>query len=263
MAERKQLDRRTFVRLAGTAGVAATAGCESGQRGAPGTDREPVATGTTSPTESSEGTESPEETEEPVAYGFFDAEQAATVATIVDRLLPPGENRPAATELGVVRYIDRALRREPFYETAHDDRRFQEAYKSGLERLDETARSLYGTPVRELDDEQVDELLTRVLDRSAPGWEDVPTASAVTMTIPADAFVTLLRDHAIEGYYSQPKYGGNIDLAGWKQAGYVGPFLEGYRPDELKPPWKPFEEHEQTKTRPPDLYGEFGGEDNG
>ncbi|WP_336325257.1 gluconate 2-dehydrogenase subunit 3 family protein [Halovenus sp. HT40] len=249
MTEHMHLDRRTFVRLAGAGGVAAVAGCQGGEE--PAEQDEESTTDT--PPEDSDDSDGPE-------YTFFDDQQAATVTSVVDRLLPPGEDRPAASEIGVVRYIDRALTREPFYETAHDDRRFQDAYESGLAKLDETAQSMFESPVRELDDEQLDELIGSILDRSAPEWEDVPTASAVTMTVPAEAFVTVLRDHAVEGYYSQPKYGGNVDLAGWKQAGYVGPFVEGYRPDELKPPWKSLEEHEAEKTRPSDLYGEFGGE---
>lgn len=239
MVNNTHLDRRTFVRLAGGASVAAAAGCST-----------------------TESTPDDDETGGKTEYGFFDAEQAATVEIVVDRLLPEDEDRPAASDIGVVRYIDRALQREPFYETAHDDRRFQDAYESGIGRLDETAQELFNTPVRELSDDRVDELLSGILGRSAPGWEDIPTANAVSMTVPAEAFVTVLRDHAIEGYYSQPKYGGNIDLDGWKQAGYVGPFLEGYLPDELKPPWKSFEDHEQQKTRPTDLYGEFGGEED-
>lgn len=251
MSDTTYLDRRTFARLVGTSGVAAVAGCSEG------TESEGSPEGTTkTATETAEG-----EREEP-AYEFFDGEQAATIETIIDRLLPGNDNRPAASELSVVRYIDRALGREPFYDTAHDDRQFQNAYESGIRKLDETARSLFDAPVRELDDPQVDKLITQILDRSAPGWEDVATASAVSMTVPAEAFVTVLRDHAVEGYYAQPQYGGNVGLEGWKQAGYTGAFLDGYTPGELKPPWKSFEEHESEKTRPADLYGEFGGEEN-
>ncbi|MXR51516.1 hypothetical protein GRX03_07850 [Halovenus sp. WSH3] len=254
MTEHTHLDRRTFVRLASAGTVAAVAGCGSSEEPTEQADEAPTDQEGGPQTDSSGGSSKPE-------YTFFDDEQAATVQRLVDRLLPAGEDWPAASEIGVVRYIDRALTREPFYETAHDDRRFQDAYDSGLAKLDETAQSMFDSPVRELDAGQVDELITGVFERSAPGWENVPTASALTMTVPAEAFLTVLRDHAVEGYYSQPKYGGNEDLAGWKQAGYTGPFIEGYRPDELKPPWDSMEDHEQRKRRPADLYGEGGESD--
>lgn len=248
MTDTTQLDRRTFTRLAGAAGAAALAGCSS-----PGNSNEQTASDPETDTTTAEP-----QTE--TDYEFFDTEQAAAIQTLVDRLLPSDEDRPAASDVGVIRYIDRALRREPFYDTAHDDRRFQDAYDSGLSKLDETANEMFGKPVRELSPSQADELLSKTLDRSAPGWEDVPTTNSVSMTVPAEAFVSLLRDHAVEGYYAQPKYGGNADLTGWKQSGYTGPFIEGYTPEELKPPWKSFEEHEQEKNRPSDLYGEFGGD---
>lgn len=251
MSEKRHLDRRTFVRLAGAAGATAVAGCSESETDADDTDS---TLERTTPEETT-----PDEADEP-AYEFFSSEQAKTAAVLTDRLLPSGEDRQSGSELGVVRYIDRALRREPFYETAHNDQRFQDAYTSGFEQLDATAEELFDTPARNLTDEQLDELITAVFDRSAPGWEDIPTANAVSMTIPEDAFLTIFRDHAVEGYYAQPKYGGNVELDGWKQAGYFGPFLEGYHPDELKPPWKSFEQHEEEKTRPSDLYGDFGGE---
>jgi gluconate 2-dehydrogenase gamma chain len=258
MTDDIELDRRTFVRLAGAGTVASAAGCGSDGSGG-GTD-----TATATGTDTATATETATETPAPESsYDFFDAEQAAVVATVVDRLLPGGNGRPSATDLSVVRYIDRALRREPFYETAHDDRRFQSAYADGIDRLQETARTLFDRPVADLDDAEVDDLLSQVADRSAPGWEDVPAPNPVSMTIPSTAFVALLRDHAVEGYYAQPKYGGNVGLAGWRQAGYVGPFVEGYTPDELKPPWKSFDEHEAAKARPSDLYGEFGDGNGG
>jgi gluconate 2-dehydrogenase gamma chain len=251
MTDHHELDRRTFVRLASAGVVASTAGCGSDGSGA-GTD---TATTTPTATETETATETPEPEQ---SYGFFDAEQAAVVSTVVDRLLPGSDDRPSATDLSVVRYIDRALQREPFYETAHDDRRFQSAYEDGIDRLQETSRELFDRPVTDLDDAEVDDLLSQIEERSAPGWADVPAPNPVSMTIPSTAFLSLLRDHAVEGYYAQPKYGGNVDLGGWRQTGYVGPFVEGYMPDELKPPWKSFDEHEAEKTRPSDLYGEFG-----
>ncbi|MFB6196300.1 MAG: gluconate 2-dehydrogenase subunit 3 family protein [Haloplanus sp.] len=251
MTDHVKLDRRTFVRLAGAGAVSSTAGC--GSDGSEATTDTATATATETETADPTETAAPEE-----SYAFFDAEQAAVVSTVVDRLLPGGDDRPSATELSVVRYIDRALRREPFYETAHDDRRFQTAYTDGIDRLQETAQAMFGRPIPDLDEGQIDRLLSKISDRSAPGWADVPAPNPVTMTIPSTAFLALLRDHAVEGYYAQPKYGGNVDLEGWRQAGYVGPFVEGYTPEELKPPWKSVEDHEAEKTRPPDLYGEFG-----
>jgi Gluconate 2-dehydrogenase subunit 3 len=50
----------------------------------------------------------------------------------------------------------------------------------------------------------------------------------------ASDFLSLLFEHTIEGLYSVPEYGGNRDLAGWKDIGYPGDSQpRGYTPDEV------------------------------
>jgi gluconate 2-dehydrogenase gamma chain len=40
--------------------------------------------------------------------------------------------------------------------------------------------------------------------------------------LPSSEFFTMLRDHTIEGMFSDPVYRGNRDLVGWKLIGYPG-----------------------------------------
>ncbi len=40
--------------------------------------------------------------------------------------------------------------------------------------------------------------------------------------IAAGSFFTILRRHTAEGMFSDPAYGGNRDMAGWKLIGYPG-----------------------------------------
>jgi gluconate 2-dehydrogenase gamma chain len=50
----------------------------------------------------------------------------------------------------------------------------------------------------------------------------------------AGAFTSLLFEHTIEGLYSPPEYGGNRDLAGWKDISFPGDIQpRGYTPDEV------------------------------
>jgi hypothetical protein len=47
-------------------------------------------------------------------------------------------------------------------------------------------------------------------------------------------FVSLLFEHTIEGMYAAPEYGGNRDLAGWKEIGFPGDIQpRGYTADEV------------------------------
>jgi len=48
------------------------------------------------------------------------------------------------------------------------------------------------------------------------------------------SFASLLFEHTIEGLYAAPEYGGNRDLAGWKDIGFPGDIQpRGYTPDEV------------------------------
>jgi len=50
----------------------------------------------------------------------------------------------------------------------------------------------------------------------------------------ASDFLSLLFEHTIEGLYSVPEYGGNRDLAGWKDISYPGDSQpRGYAPEEV------------------------------
>ncbi len=48
------------------------------------------------------------------------------------------------------------------------------------------------------------------------------------------SFMPLLFEHTIEGLYAAPEYGGNRDLAGWKEIGFPGDIQpRGYTADEV------------------------------
>jgi Gluconate 2-dehydrogenase subunit 3 len=48
-------------------------------------------------------------------------------------------------------------------------------------------------------------------------------------------FLSLLFEHTIEGMYSNPGYGGNRGLVGWKDISYVGDIQPlGYTSDEVE-----------------------------
>ena len=52
---------------------------------------------------------------------------------------------------------------------------------------------------------------------------------------PVSEFTSLLFEHTIEGLYASPEYGGNRDLAGWKEIGFPGDIQpRGYSADEVE-----------------------------
>ena len=131
------------------------------------------------------------------------ADQVAILDASAARLIPSDEGGPGAREAEVVRYVLRALEGEY---SAH-----QPAYASGLDAVDDHAKSRFGTGFVGLTPEHQDALLVEVERGQATGF-------------PASiAFFELLRQHAMEGMFGDPSWGGNAGLVGWQLLGYPGP----------------------------------------
>ena len=96
----------------------------------------------------------------------------------------------------MIRYVERAL------EGAHG--KHVAAYRRGLADLDELALARFGAAFATLSDQRQDCVL-REAERAH------------------DGFFELMRAHAIEGMFGDPRWGGNAQLAGWRLLGYAGP----------------------------------------
>lgn len=139
--------------------------------------------------------------------------EAETLEAVTDRILPSDENGPGAREARAVHYIDRSL-------GAHNaDSR--ELYANGLNALEEYARAEYDAAFTELSPGQQDAVLSQLETGDLEGF------------LPGSAgFFDTLRDHTIEGTFSDPYYGGNRDFIGWDLLGYPGVRL-GTTPEEV------------------------------
>ncbi len=111
------------------------------------------------------------------------------------RLVPTDASGPGAREARAAHYIDRAL--------AGALASSRETYRSGLTALDDRARAAHGAAFSELSPELQDALLTET-EAKMP------------------AFFALVRDHTLQGMFSDPYYGGNADFIGWDMIGYPG-----------------------------------------
>lgn len=139
--------------------------------------------------------------------------EAATLEAATARILPSDENGPGAFEARAVHYIDRCL-------GAHL-RDSGPAYAAGLSALHEHAIQRHGTAFSDLDLTQQDALLTAMEAGELDGFAPDPAT-----------FFELLRDHTMEGTFSDPYYGGNRGFVGWDLLGYPGIRL-GTTPQEV------------------------------
>jgi len=127
----------------------------------------------------------------------FTVSQAQTVEAVAEQIIP-ADDHPGAKDAGVLFYIDRSL--------AGDLRRFRKRYESGLILVEQTSRAAYGKPFTELKWEQQTSVLQKLESDPGEGGE----------------FFRLIRQHTMEGYYGDAKYGGNRDYVSWKMLGFKG-----------------------------------------
>jgi gluconate 2-dehydrogenase gamma chain len=121
--------------------------------------------------------------------------EAETAGAICDRIVPPDQD-PGALAAGVLNYIDRQLT-GPF-------RKHRRAYRDGLAAIERGSAAQFGKRFAALTAAQQDGLLTAI---------DQGAAS------PTKAFFDLIRDHTLQGYYGDPRHGGNRDYASWRMLG--------------------------------------------
>ena len=125
----------------------------------------------------------------------FTPAEAETLRAIVARLIPADENGPGALEARADRYIDRAL--------SGALKSSRAAYTTGLDSVNAQAQSLKNAAFSRLSPADQDAVLTNIQQT-------------------AGAFFNLVRNHTIQGTFSDPFYGGNANFIGWDLIGYPG-----------------------------------------
>jgi gluconate 2-dehydrogenase gamma chain len=144
-----------------------------------------------------------------VPLRFFEEKEALIVAAAAARIFPSDETGPGATEAGVILYIDRQLA------SSYGRDRFRYAQPPFEEGVPEQGYQGRDTP-REIYRQGI--ALLPGFDRLDPSAQDTRLRE-----IERTYFFRLLRQHTIEGMFSDPIHGGNADLIGWQIIGFPGP----------------------------------------
>ncbi|MGE8632282.1 MAG: gluconate 2-dehydrogenase subunit 3 family protein [Achromobacter piechaudii] len=160
---------------------------------------------------------------------FFNTAEARAMDAIAARLIPADELGPGAKEAGVTFFIDGQLagawgagaqfyRQGPF-EKGTPEQGYQlsftpaEMFRRGLAALDAATRKQDGKPYAELDEARQDAWL-----------HDLQAGKVDFSPLPSDVFFQAMLDATIEGFFSDPLYGGNVDMVGWKLVGFPGAY---------------------------------------
>ena len=143
-------------------------------------------------------------------WRFFTLDEARALAGLSDQIIPPDQD-PGASWAGVVNYIDHQLC-GPF-------EHLQATYRVGLAGVDQSSRLIYGKVFADLESSAQIDLMHRLEGGHAPGtiWQQASSAE----------FFSLVIDHTMQGFYGDPRHGGNREGVSWKMLGLPYPPVRG------------------------------------
>jgi gluconate 2-dehydrogenase gamma chain len=129
----------------------------------------------------------------------FTMHEGLTVEAISEQIIPSDAD-PGGKEAGVVDFIDRQLQ-GPY-------RRFHETYMKGLACIDSSSQKWFGKKFIHLGFDDQTRYLEMMENNELPpdDWKHVSQRQ----------FFQLLNAHCLQGFYGDPKHGGNREYASYK-----------------------------------------------
>ena len=179
---------------------------------------------------------------------FFTPAEWAFLNAACARLIPHDDNGPGAIETGVPQYIDRQMgtpwaeggiwyMQGPFVEAKAEfgyqsELTPKQQYRLGIKAIDDAVQAAAGKAFAALPPADQDDWLKKI----EKGEVKSDKLSLKTF------FSSFLLKNTFEGYFGDPLYGGNKDMAAWKMIGFPGAHYD-YRA------W--IDKHNQPVTLPP------------
>jgi gluconate 2-dehydrogenase gamma chain len=158
---------------------------------------------------------------------LLDETEHAFVVAAVDTMIPADELSPSGSECGVAVFIDRQLasawgggaklyRAGPYFK-GKPEQGYQlpltpaEFITAGIAAANEWTRKTYGSDFEQLDPGKRVEAL-KAMEEGKAQFTDFSSR----------AFFSRLHALAMEGFFSDPIYGGNRNMASWRMLGFPG-----------------------------------------
>jgi gluconate 2-dehydrogenase gamma chain len=159
---------------------------------------------------------------------FFNPDEWRFLLAVCDQLIPQDEHGPGAVELGVPEFLDRHMQtpyasgdiwymQGPFQEAAAEfgyqgRLALRDILRLGIQSFDShCVRHFTGKKFADLDHKHQTELLVAA-----------EQGQLKLADISDKLFFTQLLNEVRNGYFSDPKYGGNKGMGAWKMIGYPG-----------------------------------------
>jgi gluconate 2-dehydrogenase gamma chain len=164
----------------------------------------------------------------PYRPSFFNADEWRFIVSACDRLIPHDDHGPGAVELGVPEFLDRHMQtpyasgdiwymQGPFVEAAPEfgyqgRLALRDILRLGIKAIDAyCARQFAGKKFSDLDVAQQETIL-----------KAAESGRLKLDEISEKMFFNQFLGEVRNGYFSDPKYGGNKGMGSWKMIGYPG-----------------------------------------
>lgn len=134
-------------------------------------------------------------------WQFFTVEEARTLEAVCAQIIPEDQDA-GAVQAGVVRFMDTQLTR--FYKP------LQKTYRRGIAEIDQASLDFAGKPFADL-----------------PAAQQLAVLHRIESNPELKPFFDLLVTHTMQGFYGDPRHGGNRDRVSWKMVGLPYPPLRG------------------------------------
>jgi gluconate 2-dehydrogenase gamma chain len=174
------------------------------------------------------GTATPPVPVRPGPWLFFTADEAAVIEAVVDRLIPPDNRGPGGKDAGCAVFIDRQLagpygRAEGLYTRPP----FMPGAATQGYQLPDSPAARYRKGLRALADYIKRNFAGKSFSDLAPNNQDavlegLESGSTVLNDVKSSEFFALLLANTQEGFFADPIYGGNRDMASWRLIGFPG-----------------------------------------
>jgi gluconate 2-dehydrogenase gamma chain len=165
---------------------------------------------------------------EATAWSWFTQAEAAFMTAALARLIPSDDLGPGAVEAGVATFVDRQLagpygRAERWYmQGPWGPGEPTQGYQTRL-----TPAGMYRAAIRAIDDAVSHGGRARSFAQLSGPDQDaflhqLEKGEAALEGVDAKSFFAQLWQNTLEGFWSDPLYGGNREMAGWKLIGFPG-----------------------------------------
>jgi gluconate 2-dehydrogenase gamma chain len=168
----------------------------------------------------------------PVVYLFFNASEAAFIEAACERLIPADELGAGAVAAGVPNYLDKQLggawgAGERLYRSGP----WTAGSPSQGYQLPFTPAELFHQALRAINldlDARGTAFPKMTADAQDAYLKSLEGGSADLGGVPSGVFFNMLLKMTVEGFFSDPVYGGNRDMVAWRMIGFPGAYADYY-----------------------------------